>query len=72
MSEVIGGCQLFLFLSRIESFVSQNCPWCNLDCKILAVHSVPLEVLADNMQFASSQMKVAVGQWGFDITTSSP
>ena len=39
---------------------------------IFATHGVPLEVVADNMPFNSSEMRGFASEWGFNLTTASP
>lgn len=39
---------------------------------MFSVHGVPMEVMADNMPFGSTEMKLFAEQWGFNIVTSSP
>jgi len=39
---------------------------------IFSVHGVPIEVVADNMPFASAEMTKFAEQWGFHVVTSSP
>ena len=39
---------------------------------IFAVHGVPASIMADNMPFNSCLMSQLVGEWRFQINTSSP